>query len=193
MPWEKQFNEREVLEKAMHAFWEHGYAGTSLADLLKCTGINRGSLYATYRDKHTMFLDALRLYDESVRKRLLRQLESTHRPREAIRRLFMTFVDGATAGRSSRGCFMTNTALELAAHDPEVATLVAASQQDLEAFFVRVIRAGKQRGEIPESVQPAAAARGLLASLLGLIVLSRSRPEKALLTSVVDDALQRLD
>jgi hypothetical protein len=36
------------------------------------------------------------------------------------------------------------------------------------------------------------AARGLLAALLGLLVLVRSRPEPALLKSIMDDAMRRL-
>ena len=47
MPWEKQFDEKAVLDKAMQAFWSRGYEATSMQNLVECTGINRGSLYAT--------------------------------------------------------------------------------------------------------------------------------------------------
>ncbi|MGD9921955.1 MAG: TetR/AcrR family transcriptional regulator, partial [Pseudorhodoplanes sp.] len=67
MPWEKQFDTDEVLEKAMRAFWDRGYEATSLQDLVDHTGINRGSLYATFGDKHALFIAALRRYDESRR------------------------------------------------------------------------------------------------------------------------------
>jgi TetR/AcrR family transcriptional repressor of nem operon len=56
-----------------------------------------------------------------------------------------------------------------------------------------MIAEGRKRGEIPDHVDVEDAARGLLASLIGLVVLVRSRPDKALLQSIVEDAMRRLD
>ena len=193
MPWEKQFDVDEVLDKAMQAFWERGYQGTSMQDLVERTGIHRGSLYATYRDKQALFRAALLRYDERVRGRLLERLESLDQPREAIRQALMAFVEGLSDKGGNKGCFMTNTALELAAHDREVGRIVARAQEDMEAFFARMVDKGKQRGEIGAHVDSRAAARGLLASFLGLVVLTRSRPQRALLESIVAEAMRRLD
>jgi TetR/AcrR family transcriptional repressor of nem operon len=193
MPWEKQFDAEEVLDKAMQAFWSCGYEATSMQDLVDRTGINRGSLYATYGDKRALFLSALRMYDDKVRRKMLTDIESSHAPREAIRQVFRAFSDNVSEKGGNRGCFLTNTALELAAHDREVRKIVANGQEEMQAFFARMIDKGKARREIPEHLQTEETARGLLASLLGLIVLTRSRPERALLRAIVDDAMRRLE
>lgn len=193
MPWEKQFDVNEVLDKAMQAFWSRGYEATSMQDLVDCTGINRGSLYATYSDKHALFLAALRMYDEKIRRKLLADLESGYGPREAVRQLFLAFTSQVLEKGGNRGCFLTNTALELAAHDPEAGKIVAHAQKQIEAFFAHMIRKGKAQGEVAPHVKPTETARGLLASLIGLVVLIRSRPERALLQTIVDDAIRRLD
>jgi TetR/AcrR family transcriptional repressor of nem operon len=193
MPWEKQFDVDQVLEKAMRAFWSRGYEATSMRDLVDRMGINRGSLYSTYRDKHALFLAALRMYDDRLRHERLAELESRHGPREAIRRLFLAFTSEVSEKGGNRGCFLTNTALELAAHDPEAGRIVAHAQREIEAFFARMIKKGQAEGEIAPNVNPAKTASGLLASLIGLAVLTRSRPERALLHSIVDDAVRRLD
>lgn len=193
MPWEKQFDVNEVLDKAMQVFWHRGYGATSVQDLVRETGINRGSLYATYRDKHALFLASLRMYAENLRHEKLTQLERDFTPREAIRQLLFAFAELATEKGSSKGCFLTNTALELAAHDSKVAKIVAKAQQDMESFFVRMIERGQDAGEIRATLKPAATASGLLATLIGLAVLCRSRPEPRLLKSIVGDAMQRLE
>lgn len=193
MPWEKQFDVNEVLNKAMQAFWSRGYEATSMQDLVDRTGINRGSLYSTYRDKHTLFLAALRRYAESIHHKRLADLESRYGTREAIRQSFLAFAPQGSVKGGNRGCFLTNTALELAAHDPEAGRIVAQAQKQTEAWFARMIRKGKAEGEVAPHVKPAEAAGALLASLIGLSVLSRSRPERALLQTVVDDAIRRLD
>lgn len=192
MPWEKQFNKDEALDRAMQAFWTRGYEATSMQDLVDCTGVNRGSLYATYGDKHSLFLSALRAYDER-RRHMLGELERRYRPREAIRKLFGSFVDEASPTEANRGCFMTNTALELAAHDAEIRKLVAAAQEDVESFFLRMIKRGKAEGEFAEHIKPQETARALLACLLGVLVLVRSRPDRAVLQGIVTDAVRRLE
>jgi len=192
MPQHKQFDVNEVLERAMHAFWNRGYEATSVQDLVECTGINRGSIYGTYGDKHALFLAALRRYDQKIRHELLTNLESRYTPREAIRQVFLSFSDHATESGDNPGCFLTNTALELAAHDGDVREIVAHGQKELEDFFARMIREGQDKDQIPARIRPRQAARGLLATLQGLVVLTRSRPNRALLRAIVDDAMQRL-
>lgn len=193
MPWEKNFDVAEVLNKVMNTFWARGYEATSMQDLVDSTGINRGSLYATYGDKHALFVAALNRYDDEMRQKLLAELEENFIPREAIARLFHAFLATLSESGGNRGCFLTNTALELAPHDRAVGNIVAHAQEQIEAFFVRMIKKGKESGEIPASVKTTEASRGLLASLIGFVVLMRSRPDRVLLKSVLDDALRRLN
>lgn len=193
MPREKQFDRDAALDKAMRTFWARGYEATSVQDLLDSMGLNRGSLYATFGDKHALFLEALRMYDREVRQRLLRTLREKLSPKEAIRELLRSFERQSATNSPGHGCFLTNTALELAAHDKEARSIVAQSQEEIETFFAETIRAGQRTGEISLGISPRNMARGLLASFIGLVVLTRSRPEPALLKSIVDDAVGRLD
>lgn len=192
MPWEKNFDVEKTLDKAMQAFWARGYEATSMQDLVDCTGVNRASLYATYGDKRALFIAALHLYDRKLRKARLAKLEQQLGPRAAIRELFEGFLRYSRSD-GSRGCFLTNTALELAAHDPEIGRIVAESQADLENFFRRMIKKGQNCGEIAATIDPVTSARGLLALLLGMLVLARSRPKRVLLQSIVDEAVRHLD
>lgn len=192
MPWEKQFDMEQTLDRALQAFWAHGYEATSMQDLVDCTGVNRASLYATYGDKRALFQAALKRYDDD-RRRMLSNLEARHKPREAIRQLFLAFTKDVDPGGCNKGCFLTNTALELAAHDLVIRAFVAAAQADLEAFFKRLIVAGKAAGEISQDIDATDASRALLATLLGTVVLVRSRPERVLLKAITEDALRRLD
>ncbi len=192
MPWEKQFDRKDALDRAMTAFWARGYEATSMQDLVECTGVNRASLYATFGDKRDLFLAALKHYDETRRRLKLDDLQAGYPPLEAIRQLFLGFASSASEKGRNPGCFLINTALELAPHDAEIRQFVALTQKEIEAFFARMIKEGRAQGAIPPNVRPTETARGLLASLIGLIVLTRSRPEKLLLDGVIEDAMKRL-
>lgn len=192
MPWDKQFDQEVVLDRAMQAFWRQGYTATSMQDLVDATGINRASIYATFGDKRALFLASLRMFAASVRLEVLSRLRRGRPPAAAIKALFESFLDQATEGGFNRGCLITNTALELAAHDPEVAEIVAEAQREIEGFLKDRILAGQAAGEIRFELDADTSAKGLLASLIGLMVLARSRPEKSLLKTVVSEALERL-
>lgn len=192
MPWNKQFDQDVVLDRAMQTFWRKGYTATSMQDLVETMEINRASIYATFGDKRSLFLASLRMFDASVRLEVLSRLRRGRKPAAAIKALFESFLEQAMDGGFNRGCLITNTALELAAHDPEIAGIVAEAQTEIESFLRDRILAGQATGEIRFELDAATTARGLLASLIGLMVLIRSRPEKPLLKSVVSEALGRL-
>jgi TetR/AcrR family transcriptional repressor of nem operon len=188
MGWQKQFDEEEVLHKAMKAFWSRGYAATSVQDLVRSMGINKGSIYGTYGNKRSLFMKALQLYNNK-RKALLAGLETSQSAISAIRGLFQSRIDEIFSDSERLGCFLTNTALELAAHDAEIRDMVAQRQMEIEGFFQRMIERGQADKEISENLDAASASQSLLASLFGIMVLSRSRPEPALLTSIADSAV----
>lgn len=192
MPWAKNFDVDETLDKAMRLFWSRGYEATSMKDLVQGMGINRGSLYDTFGDKRSLFIAALRHYDNQCRKTRLATLERRYSPKAAIQTLFRDWIDLVLSDSAHSGCFLTNTALELSAHDDEVGAIVATSQKETESFFYRLIKKGQVSGEIPMDVNAKQTARVLLADLLGLLVLARSRPERALLQSIASAATSSL-
>jgi TetR/AcrR family transcriptional repressor of nem operon len=192
MPWEKRFDVEQTLSRAMQAFWARGYEATSMQDLVHATGVNRASLYATYGDKRDLFLAALRKYDGEVRDRTLEELGRTLPPGEAIAAVFDKFIDQTRQPAGNWGCFLVNTALELAAHDPAIAALVNAAQDDIEAFFLAMIRKGQQSGEFRRDIDAGRAANHALATLLGMLVMIRSRPDEGYLGAVRDGALKSL-
>ena len=186
MPWKKQYDEREVLDRAMDAFWIKGYEATSISDLVAATGIHRGSLYTAYNDKRTLFIHALKHYDDEYRREFLAKISRENAPRDAIVEVFHQVVIAARDGKNRRGCLLVNTALELAPHDREVERTVKRSLAAVEAFFRLQIEAAQRVGTIASDVSPVGTAASLLGLFLGLRVLSRSCPDQALMNSIVD-------
>lgn len=192
MPWEKNFNIDDVLDRAMRAFWSRGYAATSMQDLVDCTGVNRASLYATYGDKRALFLAALRKYIGEHCRHEIEVLETEPSPRRAIEKMFRFLFEKEMAA-GNNGCFVTNTALELSAHDSEVAAIIAGAQSEFEGFFRRMIERGQAAGEFDAGISAKEMARALLSSFIGLAVLSRSRRDPRIVNTVVKAALAQLE
>ncbi|MEE8272948.1 MAG: hypothetical protein V3R98_14660 [Alphaproteobacteria bacterium] len=78
-------------------------------------------------------------------------------------------------------------------HDDEIAAVVARGLAETETFFRDMVEEGRRVGEIAHRVEPAHTARALLGLLVGLRVLARSRPERALLEALADQAAALLN
>ncbi|THH37907.1 TetR/AcrR family transcriptional regulator [Neolewinella litorea] len=108
----KQYDEKEVIEKAMGVFWRHGYSGTSVRMLEKEMGINQFSIYASFKNKRGVLRESLRSYRAKV-ERLVDKLESSPEGMNAIRVYFYDFLDFAAAHQQTNGCLLHNTLGEL--------------------------------------------------------------------------------
>jgi len=189
----RAFDETAALEAAIGCFWRRGYEATSVRDLAESMGLSAPSLYNAYGDKHALFVQALEHYlDRSMRERIER-LEKSLPPKQAIREFIGAIIDHSVNDRERRGCFLVNSALEVAPHDKKLGGLIADRLAELEAFFRRSIRRAQAEGTVPRKPVANDLARLLLGVVLGIRVLARVRPERASLESLARPVLALLD
>lgn len=189
----RQFDPEEVLDRSMHAFWEHGYHETSVDDLVSATGVRPGSLYNAFPGgKHGLFLETLARYSELVVPEKLGALQRTGAGLAELRAYFDGLVDDLSRPEGRMGCLMVNSAMELAAVDSEVGEVVRAHMSRLERSAERALRNAKRRGEIPAHVSPRAKATQLMATGMGLMVVGKTDPGRKVLETIVDTAFSEL-
>ena len=193
MPRTKSFDVAQALDKAKDHFWAHGYESTSMDDLLKAMGINRGSFYDTYENKHKLLLDALDCYIEQDIKHFFEQLTHELEPRDAIIALFNGQLNRIDDPKERFGCFLINTALELAPKDQAVASVVEKRYGELTQLFIKLVKQGQADGSINDQLNPTQTGRLLFNHLLGILVLLRSRVSKTKLKSVISQVHRLLD
>ena len=58
----RSFDQTEALDAAVLVFWEKGFDGASIEDLTTAMGISRPSLYATFGNKRSLFIEAIDRY-----------------------------------------------------------------------------------------------------------------------------------
>jgi TetR/AcrR family transcriptional repressor of nem operon len=189
----REFDEATTIEAAIECFWRRGYQATSVRDLVDKMGISAPSLYNAFGDKRALFVRALDQYLERSTRARIKRLEDSLPPKQAIRRFIEEIIERSVNDREKRGCFLINSALEVAPHDRELGALIADRLGEIEAFFRRSIEAAQAAGAGPRGRVAKDLARLLLGVLLGIRVLARSRPERALLEGVARPAFALLD
>jgi TetR/AcrR family transcriptional regulator, transcriptional repressor for nem operon len=175
---QKEFDREVVLERAMEAFWEQGYEATSVQDLVTSMGINRGSLYDTFGDKHKLYLEALDHYCQKNVRAMFNCLASAGSAKTIIEEFLYSFVVDPT--QSSKGCLMTNTAVELGSHDADSRQRVLANYLWIEETFYQALIRGETQGEIAPGRDLRTLAQYLTSNLQGLRVMAKvdQDPEK---------------
>jgi TetR/AcrR family transcriptional regulator, transcriptional repressor for nem operon len=189
----REFDETAALDAAVACFWQRGYEATSVRDLAGKMGISAPSLYNAYGDKHALFVQALERYlDRSMRARI-RRLEESLPPKQAVHCFIEEIIAHSLNDQERRGCFLINSALEVAPHDRKLGALIAERLAEIEAFFHRSIKAAQAQGEMPRDRGAKDLARLLLGIVLGIRVLARAKPERTLLEGIARPALALLD
>jgi TetR/AcrR family transcriptional regulator, transcriptional repressor for nem operon len=188
----REFNEDDVLEAAAQCFWARGYEGTSLRGLVESTGLTGASLYNAFGDKRALYQKTLDRYVEGSIADRIRRCQDLP-PRKAIAAFFAEIVTRSLNDAQRKGCMLVNAALEVAPHDPGFQETVVLVLAQLEQFFRRTVAAGQADGTITTSQSAEDLARHLLGILIGMRVLARVRPEKALLEGLVRPTLALLD
>ena len=172
MPWEKSFNEDRAIENAMLLFWKKGYNDTSMADLLRTTGLTKGSFYNAFKSKRDLFVETLKKYDKESRS-ALQDLTMMDSPIKAILAFFDNLVASTTSDKDQKGCFVVNSLLCITTFDDEVQKIVRGSAQSIETFFKQMIEIGQVRGEISKDISPAHTAKSLFGIMVSIRVLGR--------------------
>ena len=156
--------------KAMELFWVHGYDATSITDLMRATGLAKGSLYKGFGDKKRLFMRTLDMYLTRANAGLSECNASSGSGLEALQRIFSSVVGMSTCGGVRRGCLSVNSTIELGPHDPDVRNRLRRNMRQKERTFAAIIRRGVADGSLRKGLDPEAGARCLTTLTNGLQV-----------------------
>lgn len=184
----KAFDRDAALKKAMRLFWAQGYEATSTEEVARAMGIGRQSMYDTYGDKHSIYLEALRLYRKDQGQQLEAILADPVAPLRGIETVLLGISSESQADRL-RGCMMVNATTELAHDDAEVQQVVQGNACSCEVAFENAVLRAQKLGQLPAERDPRRVGRFLFATLMGLRVMARGGASADVLRDVAQVAL----
>lgn len=171
----RQYDPETALDRARNAFWDTGYAATSLDDLSVATGLNRPSLYGAFGDKKALYLASLRKSRAELTASLTTALAPVEPLRTGLARVFDSaatiYVRGETA---QRGCFLIGTAVTESVADPEIRAVLAGALEEIDGVFAARFRRAQAVGELSPEADPAALAQLATSTLNGMAVRARA-------------------
>ncbi|TCO50894.1 TetR/AcrR family transcriptional regulator [Actinocrispum wychmicini] len=187
----KEFDPDVALRAALDLFWRKGYEATSMQDLVDHLGVGRASIYATFGNKHDLYLRALDRYCEEKAGGYAHLLSRSGPALPGVRALVESFAEQAVSDPDRKGCFVTNSAVECLPGDERTGELVDIGLNGLEAAIAGALVRARDQGELGPDKDPQALARFLVTLLQGVRVIAH-RPDPLRLRDAVDQALSLL-
>ena len=129
----KEYNTNSVLEKCIPVFWEKGFRGCSVQEIVKTTGVNRFSLYHEFQNKEGILYSALKLYEERYSKPRFNILKKEGELSAILQEFYLSFLHSKD---EFQGCFYIHIGTELADEDAEINNLIKGYLTSLESVLI---------------------------------------------------------
>ncbi|MBP1960864.1 TetR/AcrR family transcriptional regulator [Paenibacillus aceris] len=187
----KEFDKERVLHKAMLVFWEKGYEAASIPELLEAMGLSRSSLYETFVDKQTLYVEAIHYYKKNrhYKRNLLINAPSA---KVGIRQYFDQHIASAFDEELPKGCLITNATIGLDSPDTQLHKLIRDGFEELEQSFFELLNKGQQNGEIDPNKDIKVLAHLLLNLNHSINVVSKVKSDKNILYNMMNTVIEML-
>jgi len=168
----RAFDESDVIEAAMLAFWRVGYGATSISTLEKATGLSRVSIYNAFGDKEGLFLRALEHYRAMANSFFNDAfIAGGH---DSIITMFESFGDDLPQDAPQHlGCLMVNTTLGVGTASERVRASVQQCRNEMLDAFSSAQRVSRDDADLPSDETIHNRSEFLIAAMWGCRVTVR--------------------
>ncbi len=143
----RNYDPEDLTDRALATFWQLGYDGCAISDLVMACGVNRQTFYNQFGDKRGAFLAALARYRAHVTEGL-RLLEPPEPPR-TVAEVLHDFIEATLMVQTTRGpgaCLLVITAYTPHMADPDIRSAVTEGAAQTRAALVRLVAGGARSG-----------------------------------------------
>ena len=185
----REFDRDEALAKARDLFWERGYEGVSMADLVDAMGIASARIYAAFESKEALFQEAVTLYASGDGGFATRALTEEPNVLNAFERLLRDAVLLYTRPNHPHGCMIVMAATNYTINNQAVRTRLGRYRRDRAASLYERLKMASETGELKSDADPRALGEFYAAFLHGLSVQAADGVPRSVLLSTLSHAL----
>jgi AcrR family transcriptional regulator len=187
---DRKYDRTDVLDKATRLFWEEGYRATSMADLVRVTGLNTASMYKEFGDKDGLFEKALDYYREYIMAPRFKILtDSTNI--KGVEAFLRSVVDGAVK-ETYPGCLMMNHLAQKHSISQKAVKQIDDYTAAMEGLLETALRNAQADGDLPAGKDPAGLASYIMCCVHGVVLYGRHQDKKSGIPQIYDTILHVL-
>lgn len=169
----RAFDRAKALHSALEVFWQQGYEPASVADLCKAMCINPPSLYATFGNKASLFLEALHHYEHTYWDEPAKRFLAEPNVYGAVENFFNEAAKILLSPETPCGCMVVLAAVNISETEKEIIGAVRELRLATKKMFADRLRQAILDGQIPADTDVPALAGALNTLLEGLSIQAR--------------------
>ncbi|WP_420413497.1 TetR/AcrR family transcriptional regulator [Roseibium sp.] len=171
----RKIDPQDALKSALHTLWEQGYDRTSMADLVKATGMAKPGLYANLGDKDEIFQKALELYQDEMGTPMIEALVQSDEPlKDSLRAALRGVVHAKEGSGLPEGCFIINSTINCSAQPDHIQDKMRAMNMARRDAFLRRLERAQTDQELPEGTDIVALANFFAGQSASIFTMSQA-------------------
>lgn len=187
-----QFVPDDILRVVMYLFWEKGYAGTSMDEIVETTQVNKQSLYNFFGDKKSFFLKVLYFYFEDTMAVVQEILSHRKAAPDLLYQMFQFLMDRSNIGPYPEGCLIINTISEFGQYDQDIKAAFDAMEEEFDKTLQKTILIGQKEKTITDAMKALEIAAFLKCTLSGVLILNRQGKSVQYMRQIAHHAIQSI-
>jgi AcrR family transcriptional regulator len=189
----REFDRDEALLKARDLFWERGFEGVTMAELVQELGIASARIYAAFGSKEELFREAVVHYEAHDGGFADRAMKEEPTARRAIERVLREAVETYTRPRGPKGCMVVSAATNCSDENTAVRTWLATRRKARTDSMIDLVRRAVRDGELAAATDVEALGDYFATLLHGLSVQARDGVPKKRLLALIPGSLRVFD
>jgi TetR/AcrR family transcriptional regulator, transcriptional repressor for nem operon len=166
-----EITRQRIIELAAPLFNQRGFAGCSMDDILKATGLKKGGVYRHFKSKEELAAESLRFSLSTATKIRTPQMSPSKSAAERLREMIKQFMEEPSP--LAGGCPILNTAIDADDGNPVLRKLALEGLTKWKSRISRIVQEGISRKQIRRDVNPRSLANTIVATLEGALMISR--------------------
>ena len=162
-----------IIEKAATIFNLKGFAGTSMDDIIKATGLSKGGVYGNFNSKEDIALAAFEHAVQRVSKQVRERTRVIDHTLDKLKAVVYFYKERILDPPIEGGCPIQNTAIDADDSNPALRKRVIAALEEWQERIVYTLEKGKERGEVRHSADSRLFATQFIGTLEGGIMLAQ--------------------
>ncbi|MFK8185651.1 MAG: TetR family transcriptional regulator [Phormidesmis sp.] len=168
-----ELTKQRIIERSAEVFNQFGYAGTSMADLMKATGLKKGGIYNHFASKDELAIAAFNYSVSVVQQKYAEALRGERLAINRLQAVIETFcVTVAEEPVMKGGCPLMNTAIESDDTHEALKYQAQAAMDRWRKMLTKIVRYGQKRHDIRAEVEADVVATIVISTLEGAVMMS---------------------